>query len=202
MKHLNLNNINVLHYTPVLTRVHEEKENFNKALKKQILQLRALNSGISNSNRGGWHSELDLLQHLAADTKAELLAIIGDGIKEMLFSLEKEIQQEPFDLIITAWANVSESGNYNALHTHPGSVWSGVYYIEDGDDPESRIVFPDLRIAAQMIKSPLNPFDEETLELAPIPGLIVVFPSWLPHAVKPYQGEKQRISIAFNVSTA
>jgi hypothetical protein len=30
--------------------------------------------------------------------------------------------------------------------------------------------------------------------------MIILFPSWLQHAVRPYRGEKMRISIAFNLS--
>jgi uncharacterized protein (TIGR02466 family) len=34
----------------------------------------------------------------------------------------------------------------------------------------------------------------------PHTGMMVLFPSWLQHAVRPYQGEAERISIAFNLS--
>ncbi|MCP4201431.1 MAG: hypothetical protein GY769_05790, partial [bacterium] len=31
-------------------------------------------------------------------------------------------------------------------------------------------------------------------------GMIIMFPSWLQHAVRPYRGNRERISIAFNLS--
>jgi hypothetical protein len=39
-------------------------------------------------------------------------------------------------------------------------------------------------------------------EIYPVPGLMVVFPSYLPHAVHPHQGSRSRISIAFNFRNA
>jgi hypothetical protein len=36
--------------------------------------------------------------------------------------------------------------------------------------------------------------------LTPRAGMMVLFPSWLQHAVRPYRGQGLRISIAFNLS--
>jgi putative 2-oxoglutarate-Fe(II)-dependent oxygenase superfamily protein len=33
----------------------------------------------------------------------------------------------------------------------------------------------------------------------PAPGLMVLFPSYMPHMMFPHQGERKRISIAFNM---
>ncbi|TAN08894.1 MAG: hypothetical protein EPN45_08130, partial [Rhizobiaceae bacterium] len=33
----------------------------------------------------------------------------------------------------------------------------------------------------------------------PKPGLMVLFPSWLFHQVRPYRGTHERISVAFNL---
>ncbi len=33
----------------------------------------------------------------------------------------------------------------------------------------------------------------------PLPGLMVMFPSWLKHMVHPFSGNGERISISFNV---
>jgi uncharacterized protein (TIGR02466 family) len=29
------------------------------------------------------------------------------------------------------WANINPPGGYNRAHTHPNSLWSGVYYVKD-----------------------------------------------------------------------
>ena len=38
------------------------------------------------------------------------------------------------------------------------------------------------------------------LDVAPLPGQLVVFPSWLPHQAMPYAGEADRIIVSFNAS--
>ena len=41
--------------------------------------------------------------------------------------------------------------------------------------------------------------EETTVKIAPTPGKLVLFPSWLMHGVKPHRGPRERISIAVNV---
>jgi hypothetical protein len=36
--------------------------------------------------------------------------------------------------------------------------------------------------------------------VVPRPGLMVLFPAWVLHQVRPYKGNAERISIAFNLS--
>lgn len=197
MRRLNAQNINIAHFTPILARTLEGVEDLNSALREQILAKRAISLGVTKSNRGGWHSESDLFMYLEERTRDQLLGILRAGVEEMLSFLIESPQVGAMRML--AWANVSERGNYNSLHVHPGAVWSGAYYVDAGGDPSSRIVFPDPRIAAQMIESPINPFTDDAIEFAPQPGLLVVFPSWLQHSVQPYQGDEFRISISFNV---
>ena len=37
------------------------------------------------------------------------------------------------------WANINRTGDANEYHSHPGSYWSGTYYVDEGGsdaDPE------------------------------------------------------------------
>jgi hypothetical protein len=38
------------------------------------------------------------------------------------------------------------------------------------------------------------------LDIEPLPGQLVVFPSWLPHQAMPYHGTADRVIVSFNVS--
>ncbi|MFY9249367.1 MAG: putative 2OG-Fe(II) oxygenase, partial [Burkholderiaceae bacterium] len=38
------------------------------------------------------------------------------------------------------------------------------------------------------------------LDMEPIPGQLVIFPSWLAHQAMPYAGQDDRIIISFNAS--
>jgi uncharacterized protein (TIGR02466 family) len=57
------------------------------------------------------------------------------------------------------------------------------------------MVAPNLRFA---VKDCLSAGRGETI--TPEAGTMILFPSWLVHAVMPYRGTRPRISIAFNFS--
>ena len=113
------------------------------------------------------------------------------------------------------WANVSHKGSANQFHYHPGSFWSAVAYLDDGYagssdqdlggelqllDPRMpmiRMTAPDLRL-----KSGDGTPQKTTISIRPKTGMIVLFPSWLQHAVRPFYGEGVRISIAINLVAA
>jgi predicted 2-oxoglutarate/Fe(II)-dependent dioxygenase YbiX len=42
------------------------------------------------------------------------------------------------------------------------------------------------------------PYGNMLAQLSLVPGQLVMFPSWVLHDVKPFEGEGERITIAFN----
>ena len=60
--------------------------------------------------------------------------------------------------------------------------------------PMVRMAAPDLRLK----EANGQPMHTEVL-LRPTKGLIVMFPSWLQHAVRPFHGEGRRVSVAINL---
>ena len=85
--------------------------------------------------------------------------------------------------------------------------WSGVYCVKhDGDDPASdsgRLTFINPHSAATMYldmalanMKPPHAMSPRSLRLEP--GQLVLFPSWLLHEVLPFEGEGERITVAFN----
>jgi predicted 2-oxoglutarate/Fe(II)-dependent dioxygenase YbiX len=42
------------------------------------------------------------------------------------------------------------------------------------------------------------PYGHQVASLSLEPGQLVIFPSWVLHEVKPFEGEGERITIAFN----
>ena len=116
-------------------------------------------------------------------------------------------QTPRFEMAMDMWANISPKGASNQSHAHPGALWSAVYYVDDGGDsvggqlvlqdprfPMNRAYVPDLVFVDGEGKK-----EESQFRIAPSPGKLVVFPSWLIHGVKPHQGNAERISIAMNV---
>ena len=110
------------------------------------------------------------------------------------------------------WANVNRSGHGNEFHSHPGSFWSGVYYVDDGGiaaDPSlgGELEFMDPRGPGPAMYAPHLAFAMPgglsvgaNEVVPPKAGRLVMFPAWLLHQVRPYRGTAERISIAFNLS--
>ncbi|NUZ06072.1 TIGR02466 family protein [Piscinibacter koreensis] len=101
------------------------------------------------------------------------------------------------------WVNVLEPGGQQAMHNHANSFISGVVYLTDTHEA-SQTVF--LRSAggsdfvfknehANVTSTPFN--GDRWISPKPAPGDVVLFPSYLLHAVPPNQGER-RITMAFN----
>ena len=105
-----------------------------------------------------------------------------------------------FRWTLHAWANVNGPGDFNRLHTHAGSTWSGVYYVDTGAltdaDGTPLHFFDPCQGRANTFLQPVVPARYSVRAEA---GMMVLFPSYMPHMVFPHQGERQRISIAFNL---
>ena len=112
--------------------------------------------------------------------------------------------------VVTAWANVNGPGNSNFRHYHPGSFWSGTYYVDTGGDPvpgawrRVRDAGPAGRGSGDVGPHPglrrrRRRGCRATESIEPRAGLLFLFPSWLHHQVRAYNGQGTRISIAFNM---
>jgi uncharacterized protein (TIGR02466 family) len=109
------------------------------------------------------------------------------------------------DLIIENWLNLNNklSGHYH--HEHYKSVVSGVLYLET-DSESGNLIFCDpvkTRTQAQAYNTTkrlaTNQYNFQTVTVKPEAGKVVLFESWLTHAVETNTTDNDRISIAFNV---
>ena len=101
------------------------------------------------------------------------------------------------------WVNVLDTGGRQAMHNHANSFISGVAYLTR-THPEASTVFMKSPGGSEfafrndhagMTPSPYSATKWVSPE--PEPGDLVLFPSYLMHAVPPNSGER-RISLAFN----
>ncbi len=180
----------------------------NAELAELILRRRAERASVGASNIGGWHSSRDLV-----DWGGRRVAEVLNAARSVATQMTTDRDGNPVnpDWKIEAWANVNGPGDSNACHYHPGSFWSGSYYVADGgcaDDPALGGEFEmfDPRGPAPMMHAPFLKFAGEDGQSAgsaqtirPRSGLMFLFPSFLLHAVRPYRGTALRISIAFNL---
>ena len=192
--------------TPIFRHCWPEEESrpVNKALKAEILARREQASGISMSNVGGWQSEPDLMNWSLPEV-AQLSHWINQAFG-MVMGRELETIDFKSRYVIASWANINEYGDYNRTHIHSNHHWSGVYYVDVGNPspdvgPNGAIEFLDPRPAVGVFDLP-GITATGTWTILPKPGLMLMFPSWLRHAVLPYYGESRRITMAFNLRVA
>ncbi len=112
------------------------------------------------------------------------------------------------------WFQCSRGGSFHDVHTHGNCSWSSAYIVQI-DDTEKRVSHPVYGAgngATRLYGPPFSALggafvdignaylQPPSLDIEPIPGQLVLFPSWLAHQAMPYDGDKERIIISFNAS--
>ena len=168
---------------------------FNAQLEQNIINWSRQDKGVQKTNVNGWHSPTDM--HLKPEYK--MLVDILYQAQHFIYK-DELLDNEPF--LGNMWANINPPGGYNRAHTHPNSLWSGVYYVKAPinsghlkvEDPK-----PSINISRPRRKQgqlPKHLWNEVHFE--PIAGRLIMFPSWLNHCVDTNQSNDIRISVSFN----
>lgn len=130
-----------------------------------------------------------------------LLGLIRNAIDEYVRHLET--CDDPFTLScprkarLNSWAVVYTSQGRQIPHIHPRGWLSGVYYVAAPLIPEGARE-GTLTLGPASDNDPAAP-PWGTKTIAPVPGRVVLFPSWTPHATEATHSYEQRISVAFDV---
>jgi uncharacterized protein (TIGR02466 family) len=99
------------------------------------------------------------------------------------------------------WINILPQGGVHTSHIHPHSVVSGTTYVAVPEGA-SAIKFEDPRHAMMMAAPPRLKDAREELRsfiyVAPQPGDVLLWESWLRHEVPMNLAEDERISVSFN----
>ena len=197
--------------TPIYFVDLENSAELNVFLKNRIYSWRdADQTGIQRSNvrsLGSWHSGTVMNQRPEYRLFVnKVTAALNVVYQDQLYSTAHTAH------CLNMWANINPRGGYNRSHTHPGSLWSGVYYVQAPPDC-GRVVFQDPRAQAQVMQAHQNSAAKATGEHwaevfhQAVEGRLILFPSWLRHEVEPNHSaltdrRGDRISISFNYGQA
>ena len=202
-----------------LYNVGDTKHNLNTQLTKDILEENLRDPvGQTRSNMGGWHSKAKLESFYSSFEDLR-------GIIEEQANIYCRLHGFADGLICRRlWANVNESGNSNLAHAHGNGALTGVYYpvekIEDnghsyfnydsraclkpgtwdGKEGGSLVFYdPSYGLKSNLIKDPSkpSPYTFDTYYTYPVSGLLILFPSYIIHAVTPFTDSNKRLSISF-----
>ena len=130
---------------------------------------------------------------------------VFDDLKRVLTkhaaAFAKELAWDVKPKLDSLWVNLLKGGGHHGAHLHPHSILSGTLYVEVPAG-SGAIRFEDPRLPMMMaapVRSedapePLRPF----VDVAPAPGLLLLWESWLRHEVRPNTGRGERLSVSFN----
>jgi hypothetical protein len=193
---------------------HVGQAQLNGALKRYLLAqeqggaaanprpLTQRNAALFESHFNLFRDSEPAVQQLKSFCWEQLLSLLGRLNNYDLPTLQRlQIYNE-------SWFHITRRGGFFGLHNHPNASWSGVYCVDAGeadpDKPDSGVlcfVSPMLsgamHVDAGVARMPL-PYGYQLAKLRLEAGQLVLFPSWVLHDVKPFEGEGTRITISFN----
>ena len=167
-----------------------------KKLEKYSYKLKKKSKSRLLSNQGGWQSSSMGTKEIPKET-IPLILKIEEAVQEYseLFKLKKRVK------FSNMWININSYKDSNLIHTHPGCLISGVYYIKtpkncgDIKFKQSSRIDDYLHYESVTERNSLN---TTFWSLPAIENTIYLFPSWLEHLVTLNYSKEDRISLSFN----
>jgi uncharacterized protein (TIGR02466 family) len=190
--------VDQLFATPVFWYVVPGAEELNAELRALILEAERTTPAAVKSNQGGWQSPTDVFAWDAPAVETlHRLASRAVEVATARLALPDGIALESH---ISGWAAVNRRGHYNTVHVHPQATWSGIYYVDPGDEPPDTLGGA-LELAHPSVASVMTFFPNllpSARVVRPQAGLLILFPSHLQHSVRLYGGERPRVCVPFN----
>jgi len=128
------------------------------------------------------------------DNMPTLLSEIKENCQNFLETMNHQVDSVDIE---QSWCNISNRDSFQHFHIHGAMDLSGVYYHQttsnDGD-----IVFRNPSLVNRFHKLTYN--INNSVNYKPEVGKIILFPSFLEHAVFHNTSDDKRISISFNIN--
>ncbi len=163
-------------------------------------------------------SDDDLLDHVTVPGWQDFVAFIVSSLGDTAKQANREAWAGQALVLKVGiegmWFQYSSQGAFHDVHTHGNCSWSAVYIVQI-DEPQQREAHPVYGAANGVTRLYGPPFtalggafvdvgnaylQPPHQDIEPVPGQLLLFPSWLAHQALPYGGEKDRIIISFNAS--
>ena len=130
----------------------------------------------------------------------ELVKSLDAHVKAFASELDYDLGSAKLTLD-SLWINILPPGGVHTSHIHPHSVISGTYYVTIPDGA-SALKFEDPRLGFMMAAPPrkkkAKPDNRQFAYMAPAPGTVLLWESWLRHEVPVNEADSERISVSFN----
>ena len=194
-------------HTLFVTRLYQARLSLtrNKVLEQTCLGLAAEDQAGQRWAKD--HGYDGYTSYASLDDLTRRASVLAELERDIARHVARFARDAEFDLgrksltLDSLWINVMDKGAVHAAHIHPHSVISGTYYVT-APDKAGAIRFEDPRLAMLMAAPPkktnAKPANRPFVTIAPRPGMLLLWESWLRHGVEPNRAKGPRISISFN----
>lgn len=189
-----------IYSTPVWQSEYENFEENREKFLEFVHNYRENNpEGKNVSNVGGYQSPKTLqLEGVFSDLYDHICSIALKAASDLDF-IDLDIG------ISSAWININDhKGCINAQHIHD-SVFAGVFYLS-APEGSGKLILKNTSMnemwPGSKLSSEKNQFTATDVQIDPVEGDIILWPSYLPHSVNPNTHDGERISISFNIDFA
>ena len=184
-----------------------QHQKYKQQLKQVCQDLESKNSQSNvapSAKRGLYESGFDFVT-----TPDPAVEALSHWIKDCLFKSAANANREYWPAganinieIHESWCHITRDGGYHDMHTHPGSSWSAIYYLDTGNmDAASKnglnrffCPYNNMYIDAGTAWTSRN----TSIDITAQEGMLIVFPSFVQHNALTYRGEKERYVISVN----
>jgi uncharacterized protein (TIGR02466 family) len=182
--------------TPIYYSLDTFSENIDE-LEKKILSLKDNNDTVRTStlNVDSSHLTVPNLNKLGHPFN-----IFADEIERHLLLFTKRLGISPKLKISNMWFNISDRGDFNFPHSHPGSIISGVFYVKSNGNSDLRF-YNNHYLVSNFISSDDDKVNEMSYYIWDIPcarGKLLMWPSHIIHGNPMQTEEGQKIAVSFN----
>jgi len=166
-------------------------QDLDEAIIKVLNNEEKNNKNVLKSNKGGFQTE-------NINDKKICQTLLNEAGK----AISKNYNVNANYSLHNLWINKNLKNNYNTLHTHPGSQFSGSYYVDvkkNGGD----LVFFRNDISNSMLDVDgiiLSSDFTQRYYIKPLKNQLILFSSNLQHMVTAHSDEGARISVSFNIT--
>ena len=205
--------------TPIGVHRYPNAATFNSRLAQSLQELRGSQERKRGQPRGAFFaSDDDLLQRVKLGEWPDFVRFVISSVLQTVREVNHAAWAgQTFDLgvgIEGMWFQCSRDGAFHDIHTHGNCSWSAVYIVQIDERPArvahpvygeangvTRLYGPPFTALAGAFVDVANAYLQPPhQDIEPVPGQLVLFPSWLAHKAMPYVGEQDRIIISFNAS--
>lgn len=168
-----------------------------KPLVDYAYQLKNKSEGRVISNVSGWQSaDVDI----NLPVFEELKNVINKFAQDMHEYID--LKKNNKNILDNMWFNINPKGGSNRPHTHPVSIFSGVFYLKTPEN-SGKINFmnPNRLTEYHFDNNRVENFNSYTCTnrwYTPQEAKLIMFPACIEHYVEGNMSDEDRISIAFN----